>query len=352
MRFHAGWTRGFWSSALWHAADLTPRSDLFQRWAFQATLRNFGAERADTHDLGFMYQRSSAAAYDRMCPAGGASEAPATPRDCTRLRRSALRAADSLAALARTNPVAGMIPTRSKTLCRDCTTLDEADTIVDSMMNVPLLLWASKETPDGRGGYRDIALGHSSGVAQHLVRPDGSTAQSVHVRRSDGALLGVHTHQGASDTSTWARGQSWAVYGFSETALLARSPELLDVAERTAGYIEQRNPNGLVPPYDYDAGPGAPTDTSAGVIGAAGLLLLEDACRRLRRCDGRGRRWGDLGERMLASSLEQVSDRPPLGMLGGQVFSLGGSQSWDDSGEFIFGLDFALEAVGRSDRRR
>jgi unsaturated chondroitin disaccharide hydrolase len=352
LRFHAGWTRGFWPGALWHAADLTPRSDLFQRWAYQATLRNFGAERADTHDLGFMYGRSSAEAYDRLCPAGVAFEAPATPQGCERLRRSALRAADSLAALARTNPVAGMIPTRSKTLCRDCTTLDEADTIVDSMMNVPLLLWAAAETRDERGGYRDIALRHSNGVTQHLVRADGSTAQSVHTRRSDGAVLGVHTHQGASDTSTWARGQSWAVYGFSQTALLMRSPELLDVAERTAGYIAMRNPKGLVPPYDYDAAPGAPTDTSAGVIGAAGLLLLEDACRRLRRCEDRGRSYGDLGERMLESSLEQVSARPPLGMLGGQVFSLGGSQTWDDSGEFIFGLDFALEAVGRADRRR
>jgi hypothetical protein len=173
----------------------------------------------------------------------------------------------------------------------------------------------------------------------------------VHTSRADGRVLGVHTHQGASDSSTWARGQSWALYGFTETALLTRSPELLDVAERTAGYVAQRNPKGLVPPYDYDAAPGAPTDTSAGVIGAAGLLLLEDACRRLDRCGDRGRRYGDLGERMLASSLEQVSAQPPLGMLSGQVFSLGGSQSWDDSGEFIFGLDFALEAVNQADDR-
>jgi unsaturated chondroitin disaccharide hydrolase len=183
------------------------------------------------------------------------------------------------------------------------------------------------------------------------VRPDGSTAQSVHTRRSDGAILCVHTHQGASETSTWARGQSWAVYGFTETALLTRSPELLDVAERTAGYIAARNPTGAVPPYDYGAGLGAPTDTSAGVIGAAGLLLLENACRHLDRCAGRGRRWGDLGERMLDSSLAAVGRRPPLGLLDGQVFSLGGSQTWDDSGEFIFGLDFALEAVSRADAR-
>ena len=126
---------------------------------------------------------------------------------------------------------------------------------------------------------------------------------------------------------------------------------MLDVAERVASYVAARNPDGAVPPYDYDAPPGAPTDTSAGVITAAGLLRLEQACRRMRRCQARGRRFGDLGERMLESSLGHVRAQPPLGMLEGQVHSLGGSQTWDDSGEFIFGLDFALEAVRLAEAR-
>jgi unsaturated chondroitin disaccharide hydrolase len=345
-RFHGGWTRGFWPGSLWQAADLTPGNDVFRRWALRATTLNFGDEREDTHDLGFMYARSSVAAWERLCKPG------AEPPDaaCDRLRRSALDAADSLAALARTNAAAGMIPTRSATLCRGCAALDEADTIIDSMMNLSLLLWAARESPE-RAGYRDIALRHAEGVARYLVRPDGSTAQAVHTRRADGAFILTHTHQGVSDTSTWARGQSWAVYGFAETALLTRSPGLLDVAERTAAYVEQRAPLGLVPPYDYDAGPGAPTDTSAGVIAAAGLFRLEDACRRMRRCDGRGPHWGDLGERMLDASLGAVQARPPLGFFGGQVFSFGGASPWDDSGEFIFGLDYALEAISLANRR-
>jgi hypothetical protein len=106
-----------------------------------------------------------------------------------------------------------------------------------------------------------------------------------------------------------------------------------------------------VPRYDYDAPASAPTDTSAGVITAAGLLRLERACRRMRRCAGRGKAYGDLGERMLESSLEEVRAKPPLGKLGGQVHSLGGSHEWDDSGEFIFGLDFALEAVALASKR-
>jgi unsaturated chondroitin disaccharide hydrolase len=346
MRFYGGWTRGFWPGALWQAADVTRGSDVFRRWALRATTLNFGEEHDDTHDLGFMYARSSVAAYERLCQPGAESPDAA----CDDLRRSGLDAADSLAALARTNEAAGMIPTRSATLCRGCADLDEADTIIDSMMNLSLLLWAARESPE-RAAYRDIAVRHAQEVARYLVRPDGSTAQAVHTRRADGAVVLIHTHQGVSDTSTWARGQSWAVYGFAQTALSTRSPELLDVAERTAGYIQQRDPLGLVPPYDYDAGPGAPTDTSAAVIAAAGLFRLEDACRRLRRCDDRGPRWGDLGERLLDSSLRSVRSRPPLGFFDGQVFSLGGVSPWDDSGEFIFGLDYGLEAISLADDR-
>src|SRR3954470_3012285 len=109
LRFHRGWTRGLWPGALWQGAAIT-RSPVFEQWALDATIGNFGGERSDTHDLGFMYGRSSVTAYERMCK-------PARPkadeRTCARLRRSGLTAADSLAALAATNPVAGMIPTRS-----------------------------------------------------------------------------------------------------------------------------------------------------------------------------------------------------------------------------------------------
>jgi unsaturated chondroitin disaccharide hydrolase len=340
-RYFAGWTRGFWPGALWQASDLTPSSHLFTDWALDATELNMGRERADTHDLGFMYGRSSVAAYERRCAA------VAEISECTQLRASGLQAADSLAALARTNSLAGMIPTRSVALCRGCATPDEADTIIDSMMNLSLLLWAARVSPE-RAEYRDIALRHADGVARYLVRADGSTAQSVHMRRYDGSVTGVHTHQGVSDGSTWARGQGWAVYGFAETSRLTRSRPLLDVAERTAAYVEARAAaGGLVPPYDYDAGPGAPTDTSAGVIIAAGLFELEDACRTLRACADGGRRWGDLAERVLDASLASVRTRP-LGMFDGQVFSFGGITPWDDSGEFVFGLDYGLEAIARS----
>ncbi len=335
LRFSDGWTRGFLSSALWQASDLT-RAPVFARLALRATLANRGAETADTHDLGFMYERSSVAAWRRLCTGGRRD------RTCPALQASGLRAADALARLAGTNAAAGMIPTRSRRLCRGCHSLGEADTIIDSLMNLPLLFWAA-EFP-GRAWYRALAERHAERVAALLVRPDGSTWQAVHVRRSDGAVLFRHAHQGLRVGSTWSRGQAWAVYGFAAAALATRSPRLLAVAERTAGYLGRRLPASGVPPWDFSARPGARRDVSAAAIGAAGLLRLADACRRLGTCTT-PEAWLPLARRMLAGTLRHVSRGPDVGLLGGGVYTYGGRTRWDDDAELIWTLDFTLEAA-------
>jgi unsaturated chondroitin disaccharide hydrolase len=339
LHLSGGWTTGFWPGSLWRAYDLTG-ARLFRRWALAATRAHLGLERDQVHDGGFRYLESSAAAYDRRCR----GRRRARTRDCRRLRRSAIRAADTLVTLQQGNAAAGTIPTLpASRRCRDCASRAEADTIVDSMMNVSLIEWAWRET--GRDSYRTAAETHARGVARMLVRADGSTAQAVRVLRADGRVLAVHTHQGLSDGSTWSRGQAWAVYGFAYTGNVLRSAEFLEVAERAAAYVEANLPASGVPPYDYAAGAQAPPDTSAGVITAAGLFRLADACERVRRACSDGERWRPLAERMLEASLAHVSPVPPLGFLGNQVFSLGGAAVWDDRGDFIFGTDYALEAV-------
>jgi unsaturated chondroitin disaccharide hydrolase len=342
LHFSRSWTSGFWSGSLWKARDLTG-SPMLARWALAATLDNFGRERADTHDLGFMYERSSAAAYDHLCR--GAARAA----ECPRLRRSALTAADSLLTLAQTNSATGTIPTRSKSVCNGCESLAEADTIIDSVMNLPLLFWAARETGDAR--YSDVAGRHARTVSRLMVRPDGSTVSSVHTRRSDGTVTGYHTHQGYRDDSTWARGQAWALYGFSEAAAALTDSALLDVAQRTARYVTTRDPTAVVPRYDYDAPASAPTDVSAAVISAAGMQRLASACERLgASCDPAPAEARAYAQRLLSASLSVARRRPPLGLLGHQVYGLGGRQSWDDDAELIFGLDFALEALNGTTR--
>jgi hypothetical protein len=215
-------------------------------------------------------------------------------------------------------------------------------------MNVGLLIWVGRERGDAR--YREVALRHARRVEQLLVREDGSTAQSVIASRTDGHVISTGTRQGYSDTSTWARGQGWALYGFADTAARLRDPGLLAAAERVGGYVARRLPASGIPFYDYDAPAPAPIDTSAGMITAAGALRLAQACEALR-CSTGAARWQELGERMLRASLGRVDRLPPIGMLGEQVYSLGGNSTWDDRGEYVFGLHYALDAIRRESAR-
>jgi len=342
VRLTESWTTGFWPGALWHAADLTPKSDLFRDWALAATEANLGDERADTHDLGFKYGRSSVAAHRRLCSPAAAPD----PTLCARLRDSGLTAAGTLLNLIATNRAAGTLPTGEEG-CDDCAR-GEADTIIDSTVNLTLLAWAARES--GRDDFRGAAVRAARANARLLLRPDGSTAQSVHLRRSDGTVTKRHTHQGESAGSTWARGQAWAVYGFGALAEELGDERLLAAAESAAAYVARELPPGGVPPYDYAASGQAPPDVSAGTITAAGLLRLAAHCRRSGGCSADPARYEELGRRLLRGSLSGASASPPLGFLGDQVQTLGGRTSWDDDGELTFGLDHALEALNRAER--
>jgi len=329
------WTRGFLAGALWEAAELLPGRDAFDEAALQRSLSARGYEDADSHDLGFVYESSSVAAYRARCRTVTARSKPL----CRRLLRSGLQAADRLLELEATNPVAGTLPTRSQR-----PSVLEADTIVDSVMNLPLLFWASDITGDPL--YRDTAARHAHKLAELLVRPDGSTFQSVHIDRLSGAVLRHHTHQGMAPDTTWARGQGWAVYGFTTSAAALRDPVLLEVAERAAGFVERRLPASGVPSYDYDL-PFEHRDTSAAAITAAGLFRLDALCAEwVGACRGEGR-WRPLADRMLSGALVSVRRSSPLGFLDDQVGSFGGAV-WDDRAELVYGLRYAMEAVRRS----
>lgn len=335
-----GWTSGFWAGALWRATDLTSGARLFRHWADAATRANLGRERERIHDQGFRYMESSVAAYDRTCKTGRAKRT----KRCHALGRSAVRAADTLLALQRGNPGAGTIPTLPRSVrCGDCRSKRQAETLVDSMMNVALLDWLYRGTH--RATYGNAALRHARGVARLLVRKDGSTAQAVVLDRKTGRVIGRHTHQGISAKSTWSRGQGWAVYGFAYTGAALRDKALVRVSERAAAYVDAHLPAGGVPRFDYRAKAGAPLDTSAGVITAAGLFRLAAACKQLPGACTQPDRWRPLAVRMRTASLAHVRARPPLGYLADQVFARGGHARWDDEGDFIFGTDYALEAV-------
>ncbi len=336
LYYDPGWTSGFYAGALWEAAQLEPAGGMFARWALAATVDHFGSERSPTHDVGFMYGQSSMNAYEALCETGTRGLTSL----CHRLRRSVIAAAGELLSLAGSNPGRGTIPTNP--------TSPEAETIVDSMMNISILPWAGAATRNG--AYRRLALHQARVIASVLVRRDGSTAQSANFDRASGRLLSVTTHQGLSNRSTWARGEGWALYGFSVAALQLRDRALLRVAQRVAGYVASHLPPGGVPRWDYDAPAGAPVDVSAGVITAAGFLHLVAACVQFGGAGcgaARTATWIALARRMLTGAVTgYASSRPPLGLLRSQIQDQRwGGRCWCNHGELIYGLSYGLEAL-------
>ena len=111
----------------------------------------------------------------------------------------------------------------------------ESWTIIDCMMNIPLLYWASREIGDPR--FEKIALAHADmSMVQH-VRPDGSVNHIVEHDLMTGALIQTHAGQGYAVGSTWSRGASWALYGFILSYIHTKKPEYLETAKKVAHYF-------------------------------------------------------------------------------------------------------------------
>lgn len=333
LRFSGGWTSGFWPGTLWGAARLAPHGP-FGDWALAASLARIGAEHTPIHDVGFMFGRSVATAYDRRCTGGAAGRA--RPGVCARLRASGLAAAGTLVRLAGTTAT-GLIPTDARG--------PRARTIIDSVMNLGLLTWATRVSGDRR--YAALARTHATLLRDLLQRPDGSTFQAVTHERATGALLGRGTVQGLADDSTWARGQAWAIYGLAQIGRDLGDAPLVRASERAAAFWLRTAPGRGLPPFDLSAGRAAPRDSSAAAIAAAGMYRLARACAALPAACGTPARWRPAAERTLDIALSAVSTVPPLGRLGLQAGSVGPRGGrWDDRAELVWGLDFALEAAG------
>ena len=146
--------------------------------------------------------------------------------------------------------------------------------IVDSMMTLGPLQWGA-----GNGGsstWAGIAATHAQTVTTNLVRSDGSTFEVADFNPTTGALLSKGTYAGYSDSSTWARGQAWALYGFVQAYQTSGNPAFLMTAEDLANYfVGQLLADGTwIPPWDFNAPGSQPVDTSAAAIAADGLVML------------------------------------------------------------------------------
>jgi unsaturated chondroitin disaccharide hydrolase len=144
---------------------------------------------------------------------------------------------------------------------------------IDIMMNVGIIFYAAEQTGDQALGQ--IALEHCLTTRRFLVRGDGSTAHEGIFDLNTGGFLRQTTHQGWRNDSTWARGQSWAIAGFTNAFRFTGDQRFLDTAERCADfYLTRTSPDG-VPPNDWEEpSPTQPYESSAAAIAADGLLEL------------------------------------------------------------------------------
>jgi unsaturated chondroitin disaccharide hydrolase len=144
--------------------------------------------------------------------------------------------------------------------------------IVDSMMTLGPLQWGASN--GGNPAWAGIASTHAATVTTNLVRMDGSTFQVADFNPTTGALMSRGTFSGFSDSSTWARGEAWALYGFVQAYQTWDNPAFLATAEEVASYFVDHSPANGIPPWDFGAPGTQPVDTSAAAIAADGLVML------------------------------------------------------------------------------
>ncbi|MGQ0506166.1 MAG: glycoside hydrolase family 88 protein [Myxococcaceae bacterium] len=242
-----GWTQGFFPGSLWKIYDATRDPawrDLADQWTRPLEVQKTNTQ---THDLGFKLFIPFEQAY-RL-----------TGNDY--YRQVLLTAAASL--VTRYNATAGMISTG------DWNPSWKLPLVIDTMMNLELLLWASEN--GGAPEWKDLALQHALTTLRDAVRDDGGTFHVVDYEPGTGAVRLKQTFQGYADGSTWSRGQAWAIYGFYAVYKYTQDPRMLAAANRVTDYYLARLPANGVPNWDFDA-PHALPDSSAAAAVASVLL--------------------------------------------------------------------------------
>lgn len=250
------WTTGFWSGATALAARFNHAERFLPHLEQQVV--SFSERLAkkhdlETHDLGFLYTLSCVSAW-RMT---GNIEA----------RCTALSAADAL--LTRYHPRAGIIQAWGDLQDPE----QQGRMIIDCMMNLPLLYWASEQT--GNQNYARCAYSHAVQAQRYLFREDNSTFHTFYMDVLTGQPIGGKTHQGYADNSCWARGQSWAIYGSALSFSYTGDKTFLSSAIRAAKYFLAHLPSDGICYWDLSlTAPGTHKDTSAAIIAVCGLLEL------------------------------------------------------------------------------
>jgi unsaturated chondroitin disaccharide hydrolase len=253
LRSIGDWTSGFFPGSLWYVYEYSRDPAVKAKAEWFTHILEANQKKKGTHDLGFMMN----------CSYG-----------------NGLR-------LAQNSDYAHILVQTTQTLCeRFNPTIGcirswdfgswKFPVIIDNMMNLELLFWATKATGDQ--SYYKKAVSHANTTMANHFRTDQSTWHVIDYDPDTGKVRGRHTHQGQSDESAWARGQSWGLYGFTMCYRETGDPAYLKQAEAIAKLIlfHSNLPSDMIPYWDYDAEdiPNEPRDASAAAITCSSFLDL------------------------------------------------------------------------------
>ena len=247
------WTDGFWTGLLWLCYEYTG-DDAFKNLALKNvdSFLNRVEKRIelDHHDLGFLYSLSCVAGYKLT----GSEEG----------RKAGLLAADKL--MERFQEKGGFIQAWGELGARDNYRL-----IIDCLLNIPLLHWASLET--GNPVYRNAALRHYEAACNNVIRDDASAYHTFYFDPETGEPLKGVTRQGYSDDSAWARGQAWGIYGIPLNYRYVKDDSAFNLFKGMTNYFLNRLPEDEVCYWDliFTDGSEQPRDSSAAAIGVCGI---------------------------------------------------------------------------------
>ncbi|MBO5197348.1 MAG: glycoside hydrolase family 88 protein [Lachnospiraceae bacterium] len=251
------WTNGFWAGMLWLMYHETGEERYAEIARFSEKILDGCLEQYLVlhHDVGFMWLHTSVADY-RLT---GREEA----------KRRGLHAANILAG--RFNPAGRFIRAWNDRFEEE--NGNKGWAIIDCMMNIPLLYWASDVTHDPH--FRQIAMLHADTAMANFIRPDGSVCHIVEFDPYTGAFVKSYGGQGYAEGSSWTRGQSWALYGFALSYLHTGKQEYLDTAKKVAHYFIANIPEDGLVPVDFRQ-PKEPDyrDSTANAIAACGLIEI------------------------------------------------------------------------------
>lgn len=261
------WCSGFYPGTLWYLYEGTREEKLKELAEEKLQYLEQEKDNKRTHDLGFML----------FCSFGNGLRLTG---DTAKYKNILLTGAESLSS-------------RYNTTTKSIRSWDHKSwhypVIVDNMMNLEFLTQASKIS--GNQKYYDIAVTHAITTIKNHFRSDFSSYHVVDYDVNTGNVIAKKTHQGASDESAWARGQGWALYGYTMIYRETRDKKFLKQARNIAKYIldHPNLPEDMIPYWDFDYDKISPSskiytnrqlrDVSAGTLFASALLELSQYTR-------------------------------------------------------------------------